>query len=200
MKKYCLLEGVVRYLHTLVYTQELERCSILYEVENKNGTIYLEYDPKKEQVGKKESNKEGNRQRCDSENFHHIVHTHPLSEYPYPSIGDIWRIVEEPSVKLEVIATSWGIYTLKQKEKFKGLDWINDLRANNYEQGFKDWVTGVLNNIHRLHDKKKNRDINNYILTPVEYGDVNLFLSNINKEMDIEIKLYPWQSIRFSKS
>jgi len=33
MKKYCLLEGVVHYLHNLVYTQDLERCSVLYEVD-----------------------------------------------------------------------------------------------------------------------------------------------------------------------
>jgi hypothetical protein len=194
MKKYCLLKGVVDYLHQLVYTQELERCSILYEVEDKNGNTFLEYDPTKEKKGEKIDR----RQKCDSENFHHIVHTHPLSEYSYPSLEDIWRIVKEPSIKLSVIATAWGIYTLKQKEKFKGLDWINDLRDNNQEKNFKDWLNGVLDDIGRLQDRKKNKNKNDYELTLVEYGNVNLFLSYINKQMDIEIKLYRWQDIRFS--
>jgi len=188
MKKYCLLEGVVRYLYKTVYTQELERCSVLYEVKNKNGIIYLEYDPEKEQIGVKVDG----RQRCDSDDYHHIVHTHPKSEYSYPSLEDIWRLVTEPAIKLSVIATTWGIYTLKQKEKFKGHDWLNDLKANNYEQGFKDWLNGILDDIGKLQDKKRSTNV----LTPVEYLDVNLFLSYINKKMDIEIVLYPWQYIQ----
>ena len=192
MKKYCLLEGVIRYLYNMVYTQELERCSVLYEVENKNGIIYLEYDPEKEQIGVKVDG----RQRCDSDDYHHIVHTHPKSEYSYPSLEDIWRLVTEPAIKLSVIATTWGIYTLKQKEKFKGHDWLNDLKANNYEQGFKDWLNGILDDIGKLQDKKRSTNV----LTPVEYTDVNLFLSYINKKMDIEIVLYPWQYIQLSPS
>jgi len=196
MKKYCLLEGVVRYLYNSVYTQELERCGILYEVENKNGIIYLEYDPKKENIGEKVDS----RQRCDSEDYHYIVHTHPKSEYSYPSLEDIWRLVTEPAIKLSVIATTWGIYTLKQKEKFKGHDWLNDLKAHNYEQGFKDWLKGILKDIGNLQYRKRRRDIEEHILTPVEYMDVNLFLSYINKKMDIEIMLYPWQYIQLSPS
>jgi len=194
MKKYCLLRGVVEQLYKMVYTHTLERCSILYVVNNKNGIDYLEYDPSKEKIGTKENG----RQRCDSEDYHHIVHTHPISEYSYPSLEDIWKLVKEPAIKLSVIATTWGIYTLKQKEKFKGLDWINDLKANNFEQGFKDWLNGVLDDIGRLQDKKRSKNINDYILTPVEYQDVNLFLTNISNQMDIEIRLYSWDSIRFS--
>jgi hypothetical protein len=194
MKKYCLLKGVVDYLHKLVYTQALERCSILYVSDRKNDIDYLEYDPSKENIGTEENG----RQRCDSENFHHIVHTHPLSEYSYPSLEDIWRVVKEPSIKLSVIATSWGIYTLKQKEKFRGLDWINDLKANNFEQGFKDWLNGVLDDIGRLQYRKRSRNRNDHLLTQVEYGDVNLFLTNISNQMDIEIRLYRWNFIQFS--
>ena len=194
MKNYCLLKGVVDYLKYLVYTQELERCSILDEVNYKNGIIYLDYNPHKENIGFKVDGRQG----CDSEDYHFIVHTHPISEYSYPSVEDIWRIVKEPSIKLSVIATAWGIYTLKQKEKFRGLDWINDLRDKKYEQGFKDWLKGILDDIGKLQDRKKKRDINDNTLTQVEYIDVNLFLSYINIKMDIEIKLYPWKTIRFS--
>jgi hypothetical protein len=75
---------------------------------------------------------------------------------------------------------------------------LNDLKANNFEQGFKDWLNGILDDIGKLQDRKKNKNINDYELTKVEYGNVNLFLSYINRKMDIEIKLYRWQDIRFS--
>lgn len=195
MKKYCLLEGVVHYLHNLVYTQDLERCSVLYEVDYKNGSIYLEYDPNKENTGTREDG----RQRCDSDNYHYIVHTHPKSEYSYPSVEDIWRLVEEPSIKLSVIATSWGIYTLKQKEKFEGMSFLNNLKSHKpgYENEFKAWIDVELHEgIGRLEDRKRAR--NEHTLTQVEYGDVNLFLTNISNNLDIEIKLYPWKAIRFS--
>lgn len=198
MKKYCLLKGVVDYLHNLVYTQALEKCSILYLAYHKNGIDYLEYDPAKENIGVKEDG----RQRCDSENYHHIVHTHPLSEGSYPSVEDIWRLVEEPAIKLSVIATSWGIYTMKQKEKFKGMDFLNNLKNHKpgYEKEFKTWIDVELREgIGKLQGRKISRNKNDHILTPVEYGDVNLFLTNISKNLDIEIKLIPWQLIQFSR-
>lgn len=197
MKKYCLLKGVVEYLHNLVYTQSLERCSILYVREHKNGIDYLEYDPSKENIGIEEDG----RQRCDSENYDHIVHTHPLSEYSYPSVEDIWRLVEEPLIKLSVIATSWGIYTLKQKETLQGMEFLNKLKAHKpgYEHEFKYWIDVELHEgIGKLEDRKRDRKKNDYVLTPVEFQDVNLFLSNISKNLDIEIKLYPWQFIKLS--
>ena len=191
MKKYCLLKGVVEYLQNVVYTQELERCSILDEVDYKNDTIYLEYIPEKENIGIKVDD----RQRCDSDNYHYIVHTHPISEYSYPSVEDIWRLVEEPSIKLSVIATSWGIYTLKQKEKFKGMCFLNNLKTHKpgYEKEFKAWVDVELHEgIGRLQDRKRGRNRNDHTLTQVEYQDVNLYLNNISDNLDIEIKLYPW--------
>jgi hypothetical protein len=197
MKKYCLLEGVVQYLHQLVYKERLERCSVLYEVEYKNGSIYLEYDPEKQNIGSEEYG----RQRCDSENYHYIVHTHPKSEYSYPSVEDIWRLVEEPAIKLSVIATSWGIYTLKQKEKLKGMEFLDNLKAYKpgYEKEFKAWIDVELHEgIGKLQDRKRARNINDHTLNQVEYGDVNLFLNNISNNLDIEIKLHPWQAIRFS--
>ena len=195
MKKYCLLKGVVEYLHNLVYTQDLERCGTLEQVDYKNGSIYLEYDLKTEQKGIKVVG----RQRCDSDNYYYIVHTHPLSEGSYPSVEDVWRLVEEPSIKLSVIATAWGIYTLKQKENVKGMDFLNKLIAYKpgYEHEFKNWIDVELHQgIGKLEDRKRNK--NDYVLTPVEYQDVNLFLSNISKNLDIEIKLYPWQIIKLS--
>ena len=197
MKKYCLLEEVVQHLYNLVYTQDLERCSILYVTNHKNGVDYLGYDINKEQKGFKVDG----RQRCDSEDYHHIVHTHPISEYSYPSIEDIWRLVEEPAIKLSVIATSWGIYTLKQKETLKGMEFLNRLKAYKpgYENEFKSWIDVELHEgIGKLQDRKKAKDINDNILTPAQYMDVNLFLNNISKNLDIEIKLYPWQIIKFS--
>jgi hypothetical protein len=197
MKKYCLLKPVVEHLKTLVYRERLERCSVLYEVENKNGTIYLYYDHNKENIGSEEDG----RQRCDSDNYHYIVHTHPISEYSYPSVEDIWRLVEEPSIKLSVIATSWGIYTLKQKENLKGMEFLDNLKAYKpgYEKEFKAWIDVELHEgIGRLEDRKRARNINERLLNQVEYQDVNLFLNNISNNLDIEIKLHPWQAIRFS--
>jgi hypothetical protein len=197
MKKYCLLERVLQHLHYLVFNEKIERCSTLYAVNIKNDVTYLEYEFNREQIGFKT---EG-RQRCDSENYHYIVHTHPKSEYSYPSVEDIWRLVTEPSIKLSVIATTWGIYTLKQKENFKGMDFLNNLKAYKpgYEHEFKHWLDVELHEgIGKLQDRKKTRDINDHTLTPTQYMDVNLFLSNISKNLDIEIKLYPWQSIKLS--
>jgi hypothetical protein len=182
MKKYCLIEGVVHYLRKLVFTERLERCSVLYEVDYKNDSIYLEYDIRKENIGSEEDG----RQRCDSENYHYIVHTHPKSEYSYPSVEDIWRLIEEPAIKLSVIATTWGIYTLKQKENFRGMDFLNNLKNHKpgYEKEFKGWIDVELHEgIGKLQDRKKTRDINDHKLTVVEYQDVNLFLNKDRKSV-----------------
>ena len=194
MKKYCLLKSVLDYLHQTVYTQELERCGILFVAYTKDGIDYLEYEPSKEQIGVKVDG----RQRCDSDDYYHIVHTHPKSEYSYPSIEDIWRLVTEPAIKLSVIATTWGIYTLKQKEKFKDHDWLNDLKAHKegYEEEFKKDLQKYIDNMGILQDRKRARSINEHLLTPVECQDVKLFLTNISNRLDIEIKVYPWQYIQ----
>jgi hypothetical protein len=161
-------------------------------------------------------NIEKERQACnvytDSE---FIVHTHPLSEHPYPSIEDIWMLVNHTNIKLSVIATSWGIYTLKQKEEFKNNDWLKAVENRNYVEGFKVWLGGELDFIGMIEYKKKekekkekekkkeknndeNKDEINYKLTFVEYRDINLILNNISNKMDIEIRLYPWNFIIFS--
>jgi hypothetical protein len=206
MKNYCLLKDVILHLGHLVYKKNTERCNSLDLKEYKNGIYYLDYDINYEKEGYKVKYKHENRdyeeerQACDIyTDVEYIVHTHPLSEYPYPSVEDIWQLVDNPKIELSVIATSWGIYSLKRKGNWVGTSWLKELQQNNYVDGFKRWLQHELDNLGMIHDKKKRNNKDDYTLTQPQLMDVNLYLNNISNNMDIEIKLYHWDYIRLTQ-
>jgi len=180
---YCLSKDDIEILQAYVFTQELEVCGYFDVVDNILGTQELTISH--------ESIKEGikyeDRQACFSLQTEYMFHTHPPSQMSHPSIEDAKLIIER-NIKVSVIATRWGIYTIKKKNK----DFLKNLKSSGNYKEYIRFIEDVLNNFTNYqlafgHPK---------VLIGLSEPMMVDMLNRINSaEKDLQISFHKWDDL-----
>jgi len=185
---YCIDKDILLHLNFLVFSNNVEYCSVFEEGEIVDGHQKLEYSFQDEKRGFKLDNRQG----CATDKKSiYKVHTHPFGEHSYPSPEDLLLLVQYKNMKLSVIATNWGVYMIKQTDrKLNYFDTLKDRldevlhSLNNYIHEYLGYVEEQLGGRETPHQ-----------LVDEAIPDVNNILDFLSNDLGLDIKLYPWKDL-----
>lgn len=114
------------YMHDDVYNNDKELCGYLKHTRLNNDIISLKILKESIKPGTTEEYKSGDsikyRESCKRDSSYataYEYHSHPaIKSKSYPSYEDIDTIYKHNSKKVSIIATQWGLYTIKKPNNF----------------------------------------------------------------------------------
>ena len=187
MKKFCVLNDHIRDMKDLVFKYKYEHCIYLKE---KGGVYYFDRNTivkGQQQEGRQYCTYRGPYAEC-------IFHSHPYISRSYPSTEDILKVMKRDDIKCSIIATRWGIYTIKftnnSCEEYKkyasvGYNYLeDDIKSVIDEIGIK------VENATGYSKVKKMYPIN---IHDNDIAKINEYLMILEELTKLQFKFYPWK-------
>ncbi len=148
-EEYILENEMLQIMRDHVFKGKEEYCAYL-KILPKYDTYDIKFDAYTLTMGKTIKG----RKTCDNvgTNTTYLYHSHPIMSRSYPSTEDVMKLVKHPrSYKVSIIATRWGIYTLKNT--FKSIadnKNIDEYLLSRYEEE----ISNILQEIGRMENNK----------------------------------------------
>jgi len=137
-KEYILKKDTLNEMYAHVFDSESELCSYL-KINNKELIIIID--------SLRQGEIENGRRTCKNEGISsgYLYHSHPFSSRSYPSAEDIIKVLTN-NFKVSIIATRWGVYTIKNPIKNKIIE--------EDEEYYKNRILEHVDRIGKMENKK----------------------------------------------
>ena len=128
------------------------------------------------------------------EGFHHdyLFHSHPILSRSYPSIEDIKKVLKSKSIMVSVVASRWGLYTIKPTLQSRTIAHKWDEKASEY---FSNQIRKVVDLIGIMENKIGYKNGNLRFITKDEEHELQKIISSLNKLTHLEIQFCSWTSL-----
>jgi hypothetical protein len=135
---------------------------------------------------------EGRRASCKFSNKYpniYLFHTHPFLSRSYPSAEDVIKVLKSETIMVSVIATRWGIYTLKPTSKSRkiALNWTDKLHDK-----FSKNILRIVDQIGIIENDIGYKTGNLRLLNSTEEKEINDIISLLENLSQVEIKFCSW--------
>ena len=156
-------------MYNNVYNNDKELCSYLTYTTQNGDIIALNILQESLKTGSTEEYKSNDivktRESCSRDSTYatsYEYHSHPaIKSKSYPSYEDINTIYKHRSKKVSVLATQWGIYTIKKPYNFR----------NKYPSIPKEILSDILNKyFYTLEKGRKRLPLSDKDLTRIKFG------------------------------
>jgi len=178
----CVDNENIELMKSFVFDEEQEFC---INLESKKGVFSFNTISK----GSHEILEDGRkRAACKYKMYSTVIfHSHPNLSRSYPSFEDI-RKLRHKIIEISIIATRWGIYTIKKSSKTKDTDFDSET--------LKDKINGYLYRLQMIEDSTGYSRINllpgNSRLTQEQIKELNFYLGRIAEHTKLYFNFYPW--------
>lgn len=207
-EEYILENDTLREIYAHVFDSDQELCSYLkitrqgyklYNLDFAEGTLTS-------------GDKADGRRVCDNigTNTGYLYHSHPVFSRSYPSVEDIMKLIKHPkSFKVSIIATRWGIYTIKNTDVSLAQ---NKVISQQVKNEYEKTIDKATNKIGLLENRKGY--VSDKYLTPEDFkGDfmskyyqvrltdkeieyIRSQLEKIEKHTLMKLSFCPWSELR----
>lgn len=156
-------------MYNNVYNNDKELCGYLTYSRQNGDVISLKILQESIKTGSTEEYKSNDivkyREFCSRDSTYatsYEYHSHPeIKSKSYPSYEDINTIYKHRSKKVSVLATQWGLYTIKKPNNFR----------NKYPSISKPVLTEILNKyFYTIEKGRKSLPLNDDNLTRIKFG------------------------------
>jgi hypothetical protein len=184
-EKYALSKETLQWMKQISHSYQDEICSHLI---NQNNILYINNESIS--TGGKRTDSQGKvRQSCNySKNFikEYIFHSHPFLSGSYPSKEDTMKVFKHPETKVSIIATRWGLYTIKNTE-LASSHYKHIKHTSKYDDLF-EYVRHKLQDIGRI-------DASGMELTADQVNIIKSSLEKISRKTAMDINFCKWSEV-----
>ena len=184
----CVDNENIELMKGFVFDEEQEFCINLISSKRDGKTVYS-FNIDTISQGIHETLDDG-RQRaaCKYKQYSTVIfHSHPKLSRSYPSYEDIIKLRHE-EIEISIIATRWGIYTIKKSSKSKDVNLLTET--------IKSKIYGYLYRIQTLEDStgysRQNSLSGNLTLNQSQINELVFYLGKIGEHTKLYFKFYPW--------
>lgn len=182
---YRLSIETLQWMKQISHSYKDELCSHLI---NQDNILYINSDSIS--IGGKRKDEEGKeRQSCEyNKKFikEYIFHSHPFFSGSYPSKEDVMKVFKHPEIKVSIIATRWGLYTIKNTTL--STSHYNHIKnTSKYDELFK-YVRDKLRDIGKIN-------VPDIELTEQQVNIIKTSLESISRKTALAIKFCKWTEI-----
>lgn len=187
MKTFCVLHDHIRDMKDLVFKYKYEHCIYLKE---RAGVYYFDRNTivKGEQrEGRQYCTYRGPYAEC-------IFHSHPEASRSYPSREDILKVMKRDAIKCSIIATRWGIYTIKLTDYslYEYKTYIN-IGIQILEHKLKEIVDKIGKLVEDATGYSKVKKVYPKDLNDNDIYKINKYLMDLEDLTRLQFKFYPWK-------
>ena len=207
-QEYILENYTLKEIYSHVFNTDEEICSYLTIINEDDKVHILEFASGTLTSG----DKVNGRRFCDNigTNTGYLYHSHPVVARSYPSVEDIMKLIKHPSsFKVSIIATRWGIYTVKNTNVSLAQNKVISQKVKNE---YEEKIDKATNKIGILENKKG--FVSDKYLTPEDFkGDfmskyykvrltdkeieyIRFQLEKIEKHTLMKLSFCPWSELR----
>jgi hypothetical protein len=193
--KYKIELSTLQQMKQYVFQEQEELCFIFERLDiNNEKTLRLNMNS----ISRGTAKQEDERALCNyKEGFHHdyLFHSHPITSRSYPSMEDIRKVLKSNKIMVSVIATRWGLYSIKPTSDSRRIAhyWNQD---NDYY--FSSQILSLVDKIGKMENRMGYKLGNFRYLTHNEEEELNTYISLLVDLTKLEIKFCSWSSMNIS--